>query len=63
MNDVTAQATLLQQAAAAFIDGVKTFALRSKETVALNQVLTQMHLGTGVRKTAGAIRTATFVIV
>lgn len=63
VDDVSAQAALLQHAAAAFVDGVLTLALGSEHAVALNKVQTQVHFGAGVREAAGAVWTTAFVVV
>lgn len=63
LDDVSAQSSLLQHAAAMVSDGVQPFTLESEGAVALNKVLTQVDFGAGLLEAAAAVRTGTFVIV
>lgn len=63
LDDVSAQSSLLQQAAAVLVDGVLSFTLGSEQTVALNEVLAQVNFGAGVLEGATAVRSRALVIV
>lgn len=63
VDDVSAQSSLLQPAATSLVNGVAAFTLKSEHAVALNEVLTQVHLGAVLLEGAAAMRTRTFVVV
>lgn len=63
VDDVTAQSSLLQHAAAVLVNGVQPFALFSKDAVALHEVLAQVHFGAVIPETTAAVRPRAFVIV
>lgn len=63
LDDVSAQSSLLQPAAASLVNGMAAFTLESEHAVALNEVLTQVHLGTVLLEGAASVRTRTFVVV
>lgn len=63
VDDVTAQSSLLQHAAAVLVNGMQPFALFSKDAVALHEVLAQVHFGAVALETTAAVRPRAFVIV
>lgn len=58
LDDVSAQSSLLQHAAAMLVDGVLSVTLASEHAVAPDEVLTQVHFGAALLEGAAA-----FVIV
>lgn len=63
LDDLSAQASVLQLAPARLIDGVLSLTLGAEQAVALNQVLAQVNFGAGILEGAAAVRRRTFVVV
>lgn len=54
LDDVFAQSSLLQHAAAMLVDGVLSVTFASEHAVALDEVLTQVHFGAALLEGAAA---------
>lgn len=63
LDDLPAQPSLLQHAAAVLVDGVLPVTPEPEHAVALNEVLTHVNLSAALLEGAAAVRTGAFVVV